>query len=39
MNLSGLPWYAQAVLLIILAVVAVFLFNEIVLPLIRLIVS
>jgi hypothetical protein len=34
MNFSGMPWYGQIIMLIVLVLVAVFLFHEIVLPLI-----
>lgn len=32
---SGLPWYGQVILIIVLAIVAVFLFREIILPLLK----
>ena len=32
---SGLPWYGQIILLIVLALVAVFLFQNIILPLLH----
>lgn len=32
---SGLPWYGQVVVMIVLAVIAVFLFREIILPLLK----
>lgn len=35
MNWSGIPWYGQIVLIVVLAIVAVFLFNGIVLPLVK----
>lgn len=34
---SGMPWYGQIIFLVVLVLVAVFLFREVVLPLIRLI--
>ena len=33
MPFSGLPWYGQAVLWIVAAIIAVFLFQNIILPL------
>lgn len=35
MSWSGLPWYGQVILVIVLAIVAVFLFNGIIQPLIH----
>lgn len=32
---SGFPWYGQVVVFIVLAIVAVFLFREIILPLLK----
>lgn len=32
---SGLPWYGQVILIVVLAIVAVFLFNGIVVPLLH----
>lgn len=34
-SFAGLPWWAQIILLIVVALVAVFLFQNIVLPLIK----
>lgn len=33
MPFAGWPWYAQIIVWIVLAIIAVFLFNQIVLPL------